>query len=332
MKDNFYISIRNVSKYFKIKNDNKLFSKTKNYLLAVNNLSIDLQKGEILGIIGESGCGKSTLAKIIVNLEKQTLGEIFIDGISKEKMLRDNPKRFRREVQMIFQNPYDSFNPRDKIETILMRVLEIHNIGENYLNRKELLIRKLEEGGLKPANEILTRYPHQLSGGQLQRISIIRAMLLEPKLLIADEPVSMLDMSVRSEIINMLLDLSKKNNMSLIFISHDISLTRNISDKIGVMYFGNLVEYGCTDDVIYNPMHPYTRVLISNTGSINPKEVRNKLFLSDDMKISNILSSKDLEKFNKGEFNSQDDFKEIVKNHWVKLDKIYKKEKNYEKS
>lgn len=181
-------------------------------------------------------------------------------------------KEFHKTVQIVFQNPFDTFTPRDTIGKILMRPLKNYKIGKNDQERYQICLKGLEQGGLRPAEDIMKRFPHELSGGQLQRISIIRSMFLNPQFIIADEPVSMLDVSVRADIINMLIDLSRNQGAAVLFISHDIALTRYISDYIAVMYLGRVVEYGTADDVIKNPQHPYTKALISNCASIDPEE------------------------------------------------------------
>lgn len=277
MKNSSYINIDNVSMWYPVKGGSKTVSREKRFVKAVDGVSINMNKGEVLGVIGESGCGKSTLGRILARLEDPTAGDVYIEGESTSNLMKNDPKAFRRLVQIVFQNPFDSFTPRDTIEEILIRPLNIHSIGKDKEDRKKIILETLESGGLRPAEEIIKRYPHELSGGQLQRISILRAMLVEPKFVIADEPVSMLDVSVRAEIINMLLKLSKEKDAAVIFISHDISLTRYISDKVAVMYLGRVVEYGEADEVINNPKHPYTEALISNCGSIDPDEVMDKI-------------------------------------------------------
>lgn len=277
MTNNAFITIDKVSMWYPVKKGLSLASKEKQYVKAVDGVSLKMDRREILGIIGESGCGKSTLGRILARLEEPTAGDVYIQGESTSNLVKKDPKAFRRLVQIVFQNPYDSFTPRDTIEKILTRPLCIHSIGKDKEERKKMILDALEAGGLHPAEEIAKRYPHELSGGQLQRISILRAMLMEPKFVIADEPVSMLDVSVRAEIINMLLRLSKERDAAVIFISHDISLTRYISDKVAVMYLGKIVEYGEADEVINNPKHPYTQALISNCGSIDPDEVMAKI-------------------------------------------------------
>lgn len=280
--NNSFIKIDNVSMWYPVKGGMELFGEKKKFVKAVDKVSLELEKGEILGIIGESGCGKSTLGRILARLENPTDGDVFIDNVSTGELMKKSQKEFRKLVQIVFQNPYDSFTPRDTIDKILMRPLRIHGIGASDEERWKICIEALESGGLHPAEDIMKRYPHELSGGQLQRISILRAMLLNPKFIIADEPVSMLDMSVRADIINMLLSLSKDKGASVIFISHDISLTRYISDKIAVMYLGRIVEYGESDQVISDPQHPYTQALISNCGSVDPDEVMEKIKITGE--------------------------------------------------
>ncbi|MHC8514296.1 oligopeptide/dipeptide ABC transporter ATP-binding protein [Sporosarcina sp. ITBMC105] len=276
VQKNPYVKIDKISMWYpqKSKTLTQMFKGEKSWVKAVDNISLELAKGEILGVIGESGCGKSTLGRALARLENPTEGDVFINGESTKKLIKEDQRKFRRTVQIVFQNPFDTFTPRDTIEKILTRPLKLHGIGKNDEERKERCIEVLESGGLKPAEEIMKRYPHELSGGQLQRISILRSMLFDPQFIIADEPVSMLDVSVRAEIINMLITLSRESDATVVFISHDIALTRYISDKIAVMYLGKIIEYGNSDTIINNPQHPYTQALISNTASIDPEDVR----------------------------------------------------------
>ena len=273
MENREFISIEDVAMWYPYKGKDKAKATgKKNWIKAVDGVSLSIKKGEILGIIGESGCGKSTLGRILTRLEKPTKGDCFINGVSTGAMIKKDAKEFHKTVQIVFQNPFDTFTPRDTIGKILMRPLKNYKIGKNDQERYQICLKGLKQGGLRPAEDIMKRFPHELSGGQLQRISIIRSMFLNPQFIIADEPVSMLDVSVRADIINMLIDLSRNQGAAVLFISHDIALTRYISDYIAVMYLGRVVEYGTADDVIKNPQHPYTKALISNCASIDPEE------------------------------------------------------------
>lgn len=264
------IKVDNLKKWYPQRGGSGLFgNKNKKWVQAVDGISFDVKEGEIFGIIGESGCGKSTLGRLLIRLEEPTSGDVYFKGESSKEILKRNPKEFRRMVQTVFQNPFDTFTPNDTIGKIMTRPLKIHNIGNSDEERLNMCINALEEGGLSPAKDFLNRYPHELSGGQLQRISILRSMLLNPLFLVVDEPVSMLDVSVRADIINMLMDLTQRRNTSIIFISHDIAVIRYVSKRVCVMYLGRIVELGDADTIIKDPKHPYTQALISNCASID---------------------------------------------------------------
>lgn len=246
------LKIENVGKQYKVR-------ASKASINALNGVSVDLQVGQTLGIVGESGCGKSTLARLIVGLEKPTSGEI----TWREKPIGSKDlttlKSHHSIIQLVFQDPYSSLNPRQKIGQCISEVIKTHKlrVGNDIQKRVEQL---LLEVGISP--DLQHRYPHQLSGGQRQRVSIARALASEPDLLILDEPVSALDVSVRADVMNLLIDLREKFGLTYIFISHDLSMVRHISDFIAVMYLGKIVEYGSWSDVLDNPKHPYTKALI----------------------------------------------------------------------
>lgn len=262
------LEVRNLKKFYKAKTNTSFLGKKSN-IEAVGGIDLAIKKGEILGIIGESGCGKSTLGRLLVNLENPTEGEIFFHGISIQEILQKNEAEFRKTVQMVFQNPFDTFLQTETIEKIMLRPLVLYRKDMTDEEKKQRVTELLEEGGLSPAEDFLPRYPHELSGGQLQRISILRSMLLNPEFLVVDEPVSMLDVSVRADVINMILDLKKRYHTSILFISHDISVVRYVADRIAVMYLGKIVEEGNAEEVVEHPMHPYTKALISNCMSID---------------------------------------------------------------
>jgi peptide/nickel transport system ATP-binding protein len=269
------LSARDVVKHY-YKNEPQLLPDgTRRYrttVRSVDKVSLDVHRGEIVGVLGETGCGKSTLGRLLTGLEPQTAGEILLNGEPTAQLLKHSSLLLRRKAQMIFQNPFDVFDVRHKIGRSLMDALILHGIGESREERIELIRTALTNADIQPAGSFVRRYPSDLSGGQLQRIAIVRSMLLNPEFVVADEPVSMLDVSVRADIINMLHAVAKKNRTAMVFISHDISTTSYITDRIAVMYLGELVELGNTADVIRRPGHPYTQALISNCPSTDPRK------------------------------------------------------------
>lgn len=267
-----FLEAEHICKKYPVRN-----SGGKRFIQALDDVSFSLEKGEILGIIGESGCGKSTLGRILVGLEEITGGQVNYDGKDSVKLMKESRIKFCELAQMVFQNPFDTFPPGQTIQSVLMRAMRIHHIGSGGEERHKLCVSVLEEAGLKPAEDFLKRYPHELSGGQLQRISIVRSMLLNPSFIVADEPVSMLDVSVRADIINMLLNISRQKNTSIVFISHDLATTRYITHRVAVMYLGRIVELGETDQVLQNPKHPYTQALLSYCASIDPSKQRDPI-------------------------------------------------------
>lgn len=240
------------------------------WLHAVDGVDLEVRRGEILTILGESGCGKSTAARLLVRLERPTAGELRFDGVDVGRLSRAALRGFRRRVQMVFQNPYEAFDPRFTVGQSLLDPLRIHGIGRTREERLARVRDALERAGLRPADRFLDRYPHELSGGQLQRVAILRAMVLEPELLVADEPVSMLDVSVRAEILNMILDLRAEKGTAVVLITHDIGVARYVSDRVAVMYLGRVVEIGPAREVLSRPRHPYTMALLANAPQADP--------------------------------------------------------------
>ncbi|HHA6585318.1 ATP-binding cassette domain-containing protein [Staphylococcus aureus] len=279
--DEVLLSIKNLKQYF---NAGK-----KNEVRAIENISFDIYKGETLGLVGESGCGKSTTGKSIIKLNDITSGEILYEGIDIQKIRkRKDLLKFNKKIQMIFKDPYASLNPRLKVMDIVAEGIDIHHLATNKRDRKKRVYDLLETVGL--SKEHANRYPHEFSGGQRQRIGIARALAVEPEFIIADEPISALDVSIQAQVVNLLLKLQRERGITFLFIAHDLSMVKYISDRIAVMHFGKIVEIGPAEEIYQNPLHDYTKSLLSAIPQPDPESERSrKRFSYIDDEVNNHL-------------------------------------------
>jgi len=284
MKKNV-IEVKNLEKYYEISRG--LFSRNKGIVKAVDNISFEIPQGESLGLVGQSGCGKTTTARSLCLLDPKTNGDVkflnpdtdqleSIDDLDDEEL-----KKFRRNIQMIFQDPYESLNPRWTIKDIILEPLNIHNIG-NLSEREEAVKEILKTVGLTPPENYMPRYPHELSGGQRQRVSIARTLIMKPKFVVCDEPTSMLDVSIRISIMDLMLNLASDLDISYLYITHDLAVARYMCNRIAVMFNGKIVEIAETEELLKNPIHPYTKRLISSIPVPDPKYKRVEYELSFD--------------------------------------------------
>ena len=265
---NEILKVQNLNKIFKKKT---IFKAKSHSIIAANIVSFSFNQNEILAIAGQSGSGKSTIAKLILRALTPDSGKIFFNG---EQIIDDSSslKNLRMQCQMVYQDPYDSINPRMKINDIINEPLEIHNIGTKE-TRNKMILDTLRQVKLEPAEDITKKYPHMLSGGQRQRVVIARALVVNPKIIIADEPVSMLDVSIRAEILELMNEIQKKNKISFIYITHDLATAKYFADRIIILYEGKIVEMGNINDVLTHPKHPYTQALIDAISEPNPSNL-----------------------------------------------------------
>jgi oligopeptide/dipeptide ABC transporter ATP-binding protein len=272
------IEARNIKKYFPLKKE--LFSRVQLHVRAVDDVSFDIRAGETLGVVGESGCGKSTLGRAVIRLHEPTAGSVLFEGVDIAKLNREELRTKRQDMQLIFQDPFSSLNPRQTVGSIIGEPLEIH-LGLNKVERKERVEELLALVGLSPYH--LRRYPHEFSGGQRQRISIARAIALNPKFVVCDESVSALDVSIQAQVINLFMELQQRLNLTYMFISHDLSVVKHISDRIMVMYLGKVMELTSSKELFANPLHPYAKALLSAVPIPDPHRALNRTLLMGDV-------------------------------------------------
>ena len=276
-----FLEIRDLKKYFEAGRPS-LFSRETRQVHAVDGVNLTLHRSEVIALVGESGCGKSTLGLLLMGLEDPTSGTIVFEDRDITHLKDSQRKGLRRKIQMVFQDPYESLNPTQTIADIITEPLLVHDIGTSDADRSERVKKAMEDAGLKPAEVYLERYPHELSGGQRQRVVIAAALVLEPEIIIADEPVSMLDVSIRAEVINLLAELRITREIAVIFITHDLGSVGFFADRVAVMYLGRIVEVGTMLDVLEKPQHPYTKALLSVIPVPNPRLRHERIILKGE--------------------------------------------------
>lgn len=271
MKDNVILEVKNVEKFFY--GNKKLFQKDRPVVKAVNDVSFTINEGETFGIVGESGCGKSTLGRTVIRLLNPTSGQVLYKGTDLATLSGEEMRKLRQEIQIIFQDPYASLNPRMTVRELIQAPLDVYS-HESEAEKLAKVKNIMAKVGLR--EEYMSKYPHEFSGGQRQRIVIARALILEPKFIFCDEPVSALDVSVRAQVLNLMKDLQKEFNLTYMFISHDLSVVRFLCDRIGVMYLGRMVEIADRQELYDNPMHPYTKALLSAIPGTRDVDVKHE--------------------------------------------------------
>jgi len=292
------LEVRNLVKHFEV--SKSVFSRNKKIVKAVDGISFDIKAGETLGLVGQSGCGKTTTARSLCLLDPKTSGSVnFYNPDTKsmesiDNIDEDGIRVFRRNMQMIFQDPYESLNPRWTIKDIIKEPLDIHNIG-SFSEREDAVVEILRTVGLTPPENYMSRYPHEISGGQRQRVSIARTLVMKPKFVVCDEPTSMLDVSIRISIMDLMLNLAKELDVSYLYITHDLAVARYMCNRIAVMFNGKIVEIAETEELLNNPIHPYTKRLISSIPIPDPSYKREQYEMNFD-ELDNIIQNNPNEK------------------------------------
>lgn len=279
MSEKELLRVEHLKKYYPLKKG--FMSKAGGSVKAVDDISFSVNEGETFAVVGESGCGKSTMGKCVIRLVEPTEGKVILDGEDFTALKGTDLKKAREKIKLIFQDPYASLNPRMTVKDIIAEPLDIAGVIKDKKQRDEHILNTMEQVGLN--KEYLSRYPHEFSGGQRQRIGIARAIVLKPKLIICDEPVSALDVSIQAKIINLLKDLQKQMKMAYIFISHDLSVVKHIADRVAVMYLGHIMELADTKEIYDHPSHPYTQALFSAIPKIGEGRISDKIVLSGDV-------------------------------------------------
>jgi peptide/nickel transport system ATP-binding protein len=285
MSEHSVVEVSDLKKWFPVRKGflQTLFSKKASFVRAVDGISFDMKVKEVFCLAGESGSGKTTTGRLVLKVIDPTSGRIFFKGKEITAFTRKDMKPLRQRMQMVFQDPYESLNPRKTVNDIISEGLRIQKIlnGENEV--QERVIKMLEDVKLTPPEEFLLRYPHELSGGQRQRVAVARTFVLSPEFVVADEPISMLDVSIRAEILNLFLDLVEKFDVSILYITHDLATARHMCHRIAVMYLGKIMEMGTAEEIVYEPLHPYTKALISAVPVPDPKSRRTRSILKGEI-------------------------------------------------